>query len=314
MAVEKFLYLDQTGLQTVSNYLLRAANTRIKERITTWVSGGPAAASYSDDTHVLSAKAILGLIGNIGNYATITANDGTILGKVKDLDVRIGTSSDTTTDSTVYGEIARVRAEISQLTHLTYEVVHGPISSVQNPAEDKLYLQNDLDAPKVGLDGFLRTNGGEMASVGTGDATYYGYYDADENKYYKATYDSASGQYVVTETELVYVPGASSGNDPIFAVAGTVSDGTYTLWVWNNIGGDPVQHEWLAVGDTAIDLQNYWSKTDADVNALKNLIVGAIPTGDETTAGTVIYAVKQAFDATDPYTGGSSAYVDGWLA
>lgn len=313
MAVEKFLYLDEAGLQTASNYLLRAANTRIKERIIAQSTAqgnvaGIDAASFNNDTHVLSAKAILGYVGNISNYDSLDGTGAGILDKIKAIDLGIGTEAGSSAnDGTVWGEIAQVRTEISALTHLTYQVVHGPISSVQNPQSDVLYLQNDLDAPKIGLDGFLRTAQGEMASVGEGAEQYFGYYDADANKYYKATYDSTTGQYTVTSTELTYVAGATSGNDPIFAVAGTTSDDTYTLWVYSN-------NTWIAVGDTALELSNYWSKTDADVNALKNLILDEIPAGDATTAGTIIYAVKQAFDATDPYTGGSSAYVDSWIS
>ena len=318
MAVEKFYYLDNTGLQTVANYLLRAANTRIKERITLYNAQGIASGSFTDDTHVLSSKAILSYIGNLGNYASLDGTGSTVLDKIKALDLLVGTEAGSTADDgTVWGEIAQVRNEISALTHLTYQKVDGPIADVVDPQEDVLYLQHDLDAPKIGLDGFLRTSNGDMASVGSGENEYFGYYDANQNKYFKATYNSATGQYVVTETQLVYVPGATSGNDPIFAVAGTTADNTYTLYIWNRTSAEgvtPVTHEWLAIGDTSIELSNYWSKTDADVNQLKNLIVGAIPVGDATTAGTVIYAVKSAFDATDPYTGGSSAYVDDWMA
>ena len=316
MAVEKFYYLDEAGVQSISNYLLRAANTRIKERITVYSSEGIAAASFSDDNHVLSARAILAYIGNLGNYASLDGTGNTVLDKIKALDLAIGDPADTTTDETVYGEIAKVRSEISALTHLTYQKVDGPISDVVDPKEDVLYLQHDLAAPKIGLDGFLRTAAGDMASVGSGDEQYFGYYDANQNKYFKATYDSTTSQYVVSDVELTYVAGGA-GNDPIFAVAGTTSDDTFTLYIWNRTSAEgvtPVTHEWLAVGDTAIELSNYWSKTDADVNALKNLIVGAIPVGDASTAGTVVYAVKAAFDATDPYTGGSAAYVDDWNA
>jgi len=293
MAVEKFLFLDESGVQSVSTYLLKAVNTRIKQRITGYVADGPAAASYTDDTHVLSAKAILSLIGNIGNYATITANDGTILGKIKALDAAIGTEADATAnDGTVWGEIAQVRSEISGLTHLTYQVVQGPIATeVTEPASDVIYLQHDDDAPKVGLDGYLKTAQGANATANDGTGDYYGYYDATQNKYFKAT--ESGGVFTVTETEL-------ASNDTIFSAAGTVTDNTYTLYVYSN-------NQWLAVGDTSLDLANYWSKTDADVNALKNLIL------DEITGATIEAKVQAAFNATDPFSGDSS-YLDSWLS
>ena len=64
--------------------------------------------------------------------------------------------------------------------------------------------------------------------------------------------------------------------------------------------------EWLCVGDTKLELSNYWSKNDSDVAALRDLIMEAIGS----TA--ITNAVKAAFDATDPYAG-SSSYMDSWM-
>ena len=77
-------------------------------------------------------------------------------------------------------------------------------------------------------------------------------------------------------------------SDPVFAQAGFVDI------------------EWLCVGDTALTLDNYWSKSDADVTELRDLMI------DEITNANITSAVQAAFDATDPYDGASS-YNDAWL-
>ena len=285
MAVAKLYHLDETGVQTLSTYLLRATNSRIKERILTSV----AAAAYSDNKHVLSAQAILGNIGNLSNYGSMTGEESTVLGKVKNLDLRVGASTDARTDNTVYGYIKQqvytLEQTISGLTHLTYQVVEGPISGVTNPAEDVIYLQHDEATYAVGNDGYLLDENGDHAS-----------YDDGVNPEYEAWKDPSDGKIYKM---VAGVKGAElASDDPIFDDVALVEDDTYNLYVWVRTSGEgvtPVTHEWVCVGDTSIELSNYWSKTDADTEALKNTIIGSL------SDATIIAKVQAAWNATDPY-------------
>ena len=140
MAVNKVDYLDQSGVQTLATAVLKCANSRIRERIITSITSG----SYSDDTKVLSAKAILGITG----ASTDSANAaGTLYARIAAINAAIGTSADTASDSTVYGAIASavstLTTTINGLTHLTYQTVTGAITSVSEPDTEVIYLQQD---------------------------------------------------------------------------------------------------------------------------------------------------------------------------
>ena len=282
--VEKFNFLDEAGVQKLALSIMQTTNTRIKERITTSLK----AADYNDTTHVLASKVILDLIGKIDDYATLTGEGATVLDKIKKVDLAVGTAGDGTDAGTVYGEIAKVRGEISALTHLTYYKVDGDINDIaeQDRKSDVIYLQHDEPKIVVGNDGMVKAEGGVDAET----AGYKAFYDAAQGKYFKVV----DGQ--VTAEELL-------AGDAIFGVAAKAEDNTYILYVWNVVEG---VGEWLAVGDTSLDLSNYWSKTDADVNALKNKIMAPI------AEDTITAQVKAAFDATDPYSG-DNAYLDAWL-
>lgn len=399
MAVTKLYHLDETGVQTLATYLLRCTNSRIKERILTAVND----AAYTDDNHVLSAKAILGNVGKLTDYATMTGEEATVLGKVKaaqntadaittkvgnktdtsavdtvygaiakvaedagadidalegrmdtaegdidaletsvsNINTEIGTSEDASTEATVYGaikkvdervdavntaigaktdatttdtvygyvnkEIAAVNATIGEktdavtadtvygyvnkevadleemiggLTHLTYQEVVGPISSVTDPSETVLYLQRDEDAYRVGNDGYLLNSNGNHA-------TYNGYeawLDTATGKIYKMT-NGVKGE------EL-------PANDPIFDEVQKLADNTYNLYIWSKQTDGT--HKWVCVGNTSLDLANYWSKKDTDVAELQSLIVGSL--SDEV----IVAKVKAAWDSTDPYAEASA--------
>ena len=292
MAITKFEYLDQVGAQALATYLLRAGNTRIKERIATAI----AEATYSDDNHVLSAKAILDLIGKIDNYASMTGEEGTVLAKIKALDLEVGEKTDTSDKETVYGAIQGVRELISGLTHLTYQVVTGDIATqvpLADVKEDVIYLQHDAPSYSVGNDGYLLDADGAHAKANDGTNDYEAWVDTD-GKIYKM---------------VAGVKGAElSADDAIFANVALVEDKTYTLYIGQLEYTDETKTTrksvtWIAVGDTSLDLDNYWSKKDSDVAALRDLML------DELTDAQIETAVKAAWAATDPYQS-SNAYVE----
>lgn len=285
MAVTKLYHLDENGVQTMSEYLLRATNSRIKERISTAVNS----AAYSDDNHVLSAKAVLGNIGNLGNYGSMDGTEASVLGKVKNLDLRVGASTDARTDNTVYGYIKQqvytLEQTISGLTHLTYQVVTGPISGVTDPAEDVIYLQHDTPSFAIGTDGYFLNAQGTHAQ-----------YDDGENPVYEAWMNASTGYIykMIAGVQSVQI----TTDDPIFQNVALVDDNTYNLYVWVRTSAEgvtPVTHEWVCVGDTSLELSNYWSKSDEDVTALQNRIIGSL------TDQQIIAKVQAAWNATDPY-------------
>jgi len=205
----------------------------------------------------------------------------------------IGASTDATTANTVYGyinaQIAAVNQTISGLTHLTYQTVDGPISGVVDPQEDIIYLQHDLPSYSIGQDGYLLDENGDHASANDGTNDYEAWYDASDEKIYKM---------------VAGVKGAElASNDPIFEDVALIPDNTYNLYVWvrtSASGVTPVTHKWVCVGDTEIALDNYWSKSDADVAALRARMIEALNSTQITNA------VQAAFNATDPYAGSGS--------
>ena len=290
MAVTKLYHLDEAGTQTLATYLLRCTNSRIKERIKTAINS----AAYSDDDHVLSAKAILGLVGTADDTASDDTVYGYVNGQVADINAAIGDTEDTASDDTVYGyvngQVADLEALIGGLTHLTYQEVVGPISGVQNPSETVLYLQRDEDAYRVGNDGYLLDSNGNHATYDDGEnPEYEAWLDTSDNKIYKMV-DGVKG------AEL-------PSNDPIFANVQKLADNTYNLYIWEKTSGEgvtPVTHKWVCVGDTSMELDNYWSKKDTDVAALQSLIIGSL------TDVQVIAKVQAAWNATDPYANPST--------
>lgn len=335
MAVEKYLYLDKVGVQTLATEIFKNVNSRIKERILSEVN----TAAFSDENHVVAAKAILDYVGSLDNYDTLTGSEKSILGKVKSIE-----------------------ANMNALTHLTYRVITGDIETqvpTENAKTDIIYLQHDADSILVANDGYVMKDGSTKASATDTDGnTYYAYYDSKQQKYFKAT--EANGAFTISSTEL-------TADDKIFTTsenkAGTSVDNTYNLYVAiptgykkntagflaasdgttavsNTVGGvtyyayfdstdstwkksssaetytatSPAETlstsdaifkkagfediNWLCVGDTKLDLANYWSKTDTDTAALRDSIVGSIADADIKSAVTAAYA------ATDPYTEG----------
>lgn len=293
MAIKKFNFLDEGGVQDLAEELLKSANSRIRERILTAISED----SYNDEAHVLSSKAILDLIGKIDNFdieqgleGAIDPESATILGKVKALQLAIGNVDDTADEETVYGAIQAVRETISGLTHLTYKVVTGDIET-QVPTEeaktDVIYLQHDEPAMSVGNDGYLLNAEGTHATV----SGYEAFVNTETGKIYKVV------EGVVSDTELL-------DEDPIFAEVAMVEDKTYNLYIAIPVmsGDDVTDINWLCVGDTSLDLSNYWSKTDASTKELQNRIMAPI------TTETIKAKVEAAYAATVPTE--DSSYVD----
>jgi hypothetical protein len=271
MAISKFYYLDQVGVQKMATEIFKDVNTRIKERITVANSSAPEkidSASFTDDSHVLSAKAILSYVGNLSNYAAMDGTEATVVGKIKEIELTM-----------------------SALTHLTYQVVTGDIETqvpVDDANTDVIYLQHDAPSIWVANDGYVMHDASTRAYASDGSGTYYAYYNATQGKYFR------SDGTTVSTTEL-------TADNTIFSDTNTgaayVEDTTYNLYIAiEELNDDKVRTgiKWLCVGDTTLTLNNYWSKTDADVVALRDLMM------DEITEDDITSAVQAAFNATTP--------------
>ena len=294
MAVSKWFYMDQAGATQLATDIFTKVNTRIAQRIT---NGTITTDDFTDTDHVFSSKRLLDLIGNLANYASLDGTGNTVVDKIKAVDLRVGESTDTTEDDTVYGEIARVRALISSLTHLTYQVVTGNIEEevpMSEAKDDVIYLQHDEPSIWVANDGYVMHDANTRASAleQDGETVYYAYYNATQNKYLKSDGTTVSSTELTSEDSIF-----DSENNP--NAAALVEDTTYNLYIAvltkDPSTGETTAVQWLCVGDTTIELSNYWSKSDADVANLRDLMFDEIPTA------TVSSIVQTAFDNTDPF-------------
>ena len=119
MAVTKYQFLDETGVQTLATNLLGKVNLRIDERIVDSMDAS------SDENHVLSAKAVYELIGG----AEANGDGSTIKDELANLNT----------------ELDALDSKVTSLTHLEVETVTGDIGSVLEPSTSKLYFQRDTE-------------------------------------------------------------------------------------------------------------------------------------------------------------------------
>lgn len=222
MAFEKFTFLDEVGIQQLSESLLGKVNIRIAERLVNELN------ATSDEKHAPNAKLVYTLL-EAQKTASDTAVDGIntkiteVEGKVTANTTAIGTMG-TKVDGVVT-DLTTLTQKVDAFTHLALDTVTGPITEVVDPDPKVLYLQRDTEE----------------------DKTYVLYI-------YRAA-------VIVDEVET-----------------------------------KPA--EWLAIGDTSVDLVGYWKKTDVDEmrTALK------IPEMVAMTTQEITDAVAAAFASTEVFT------------
>lgn len=272
MAVSKFYYLDQPGIQALAQDIFGKVNSRIGERLIGYDSDGISAASFADDTRTLTAKALLSYLGDLADFDTLTGEEATLVGKMKS-----------------------IQNNISALTHLTYQVVTGDIQTevpMADAQDDVIYLQHDEPSIWVANDGYVMHDATHRASAleQDGETPYYAFYDATADKYYK------SDGTTVSSTELTSSDDIFDSDNNVNAAA-LVEDNTYNLYIaqlTKDGSGDTTAVNWICVGDTNLELSNYWSKKDSDVVALRDLMF------DEIASADIASAVQTAYNATAP--------------
>lgn len=120
MAITKYQFLDEVGIQNLAQELLGKVNVRISERIVNELNAS------SDDDHVLSAQKLFEILGGDGEESIATQIAGLKTGL-------------TTLDGKVDG-----------LTHLSIELVVGDLNTeVTEPSTSVMYFHKDSDDDKT---------------------------------------------------------------------------------------------------------------------------------------------------------------------
>jgi len=310
MAIETYQFLNQAGVEKLATELLGKVNLRIAERIVTEVS------ETSSDKVVPSAKTVYDLLAaaNAASADLKTRVDGhdTTLGEHGDSISALQTSQgeQDTKIGTLETDLAALSKTVDDLTHLTIETVTGSIDTVTTPATDKLYLQRDNESDKTWMLYVYQ----ESANPDAYDASKY--FTTDGAGTITGLTDEAKAA-----TELI-IPTEISGvavtaiADNVFADAASLTTVNFvgTEEQWNAItvgttGNDPLTAAtktyeytlpaatvgtWINVGDTEVDLSNYWSKDSIDEMKEALGMHDAEPIPDET----VVSSVEAAFTAT----------------
>lgn len=265
MAVKDYDFLDEVGVQTLANYLLEKVNARISDRIISDPKGTEAA--KVDNNHVVSAKTVMDLIGT-------------------------GTG-DLTEDLTgLQNQLQQLSTKVDGFTHLKIETWIGDIEDVVDPKSDTFYFQKD--APEMDHDdqGFLvDADGARVSETDDDSKPYYAYIDPDTQEVVKH-----DGTAIVQDagTNVVLDP-----EDPIFDQVKIIEDTTWTIYAYVPVSGsDEGEMQWINFGDFDVELANYWSKSDEDIEALRNRL--NIPTVTPITDDAILQAVDAAFTATKP--------------
>lgn len=175
MAIEKFTFLDEVGIQNLSTALLGKVNLRIGERIVQEINDS------SDDKHIPSAAILNTLLKaqSTGANTAITALEAKVTtntGNITALDTKVTGVADTVTT---------LDQKVNSLTHLTIDTVTGPITSVENPSTGILYLQRDDETDKTWIlymyraavmEGETETKPAEWIAIGDTSVDLVGYW------------------------------------------------------------------------------------------------------------------------------------------
>lgn len=179
MAIEKLTFLDEVGIQKLSEALLSRVNTRIAERIVQEVNDA------SDGNHVASAAVLNALLkakdtAIAANTTAIGANT-TAIGEAKTSITELGTKVDdnkTAIDSATT-DLAALSTKVDGLTHLTIDTVTGAIDTVVEPSTSILYLQRDDEADKTWMLYIYREDG-TWVNIGDTEVDLSNYWSKDD--------------------------------------------------------------------------------------------------------------------------------------
>lgn len=149
MAIDKYQFLNEQGVQKLAEQLLGKINVRIGERIVTELN------ENSSDKQVLSAKALYNLVN------TLQTSDADLVARLDEHDVQLSENGEAiaTLSENKVAQDEKIGAletnlqalvdTVNSLTHLTMETVTGSIDTVVEPKTDVLYLQRDSEEDRT---------------------------------------------------------------------------------------------------------------------------------------------------------------------
>lgn len=159
MALEKFTFLDEVGIQKLAEALLTKVNSRVAERIVQEISDA------SDANHVASAALLNSLLKTrdaliSGNTTAAATNKTSIDGVVSDIaDLETKVDTNTTDITSASNDIQALDEKVDAFTHLTIDIVTGSIDTVADPKTDILYFQRDDESDNTWMLYIYREDG-----------------------------------------------------------------------------------------------------------------------------------------------------------
>lgn len=241
MALEKFTFLDEVGIQKLSEALLTKVNSRVAERIVQEISDA------SDANHVASAALLNSLLKTrdaliSGNTTAAATNKTSIDGVVSDIaDLETKVDTNTTDIATASDNIKALDEKVDAFTHLTIDIVTGLIDTVADPKTDILYFQRDDESDTTWMLYIYREDG-TWVQIGDTGVDLSNYWSKDD------TTDIKESLSVPEMTPLA--------EDKILAAIDAAFKNTNTLapklyWVNTSLPvGDPPTFEAVDFGGT----------------------------------------------------------------
>lgn len=145
MAIENITFLDELGIEQLSEALLSKVNNRVSERIIQELS------DTSDEHHVVSALLLNQLLKTrdekiSANKTAIDANTEAI-NNVKSSVTEVTTKNNTNISDMVKvtGDVESLNTKVDGLTHLETHIIVGSVQDITDPRTDVLYLQKDSE-------------------------------------------------------------------------------------------------------------------------------------------------------------------------
>lgn len=186
MALEKFTFLDEVGIQKLAEALLSKINSRVAERIVQEISDA------SDANHVASAALLNSLLkardtlitGNTTAAGTNKTAIDAVVADVAELKTKVDTN--TTNIETASSNIASLDEKVDAFTHLTIDVVTGSIDDITDPQTDILYFQRDDEQDTTWMLYIYREDG-TWVQIGDTGVDLSGYWSKDDNDKLKET-------------------------------------------------------------------------------------------------------------------------------
>lgn len=255
MALEKFTFLDEVGIQKLSEALLTKVNSRVAERIVQEISDA------SDANHVASAALLNSLLKTrdaliSGNTTAAATNKTSIDGVVSDIaDLETKVDTNTTDITSASNDIKALDEKVDAFTHLTIDVVTGKIDTVADPQTDILYFQRDDESDTTWMLYIYREDG-SWVQIGDTGVDLSGYWSKDDNDKLKETIGvpeatplaeakilaAIDAAFVSTKLYSLTINGGNDGCTP----NGLYAAGTNIQLVGENKGGYSIN--WITSG------------------------------------------------------------------